>query len=185
MSHDAKEKIVTAMIELISEQGFEGLSVRGVASRASVSIGAVQHHFPTKVRMLEAAMTAVASRAAQRFGELETIEDPLTRLQALIDLLIPQDTADPIARVWLNFAVRSTVDTNLRNTYVKLWASMRNQLRLLLAAAGGHKYTDETALELLALLDGLTLSVLAEHQDPDRVRRIANARVEELLRHDS
>src|SRR5690606_3166233 len=77
MSHDAKEKIVTAMIELISEQGFEGLSVRGVASRASVSIGAVQHHFPTKVRMLEAAMTAVASRAAQRFGELETIEDPL------------------------------------------------------------------------------------------------------------
>ena len=55
------------MTSVLVAEGFEGVSVRKVAARAGVSIGAVQHHFPTKDAMLAAAMER-ASAAVRCVG---------------------------------------------------------------------------------------------------------------------
>lgn len=184
MSRRDRSSFVPAMIELIAESGFEALSVRAVAARAGASAGAVQHHFPSKDAMLAAAMDAIATLAAARETQLEAIDDPADRLHALVDLLIPADPAAPVTRVWLAYAARAAVDEGIRTGYRRLWSRPRAELRLLLAAAGGSPEEAETAaVELLALLDGLAVSVVAEGGaiDPATARAVARRRVRELL----
>src|SRR5690554_4952834 len=93
--------LVEAMIATIGEHGFEGLSVRDLAARAGISAGAVQHHFPSKSAMLEAAMDAIAAIAGERYAALDSLPDPIERLHAVVDLLVPADASDPATRVWL------------------------------------------------------------------------------------
>ncbi len=177
-----RDALVRAMVEIIAERGFEGLSVRAVAARADVSVGAVQHHFPTKDAMLDAAMTAIAAAAGARSSELDLVTDPAERLHALVDLLIPAHATSPVARVWLAFAARAAVDEVTRESYVRLWARVRDELRLLVAAASRTpELAAESSRELLALLDGLALGITAEQQHPDTARRIAHRRVDELI----
>lgn len=186
VSADARHRLVRATIETIAEHGFEGLSVRGVAARAEVSVGAVQHHFPTKTAMLDAAMTAIASLAVERSSDLASLADPAERVHALIDVLIPSGEANSVARVWLAFTARATVDEGIRTAYVQLWARMRNEIRLLIAAASGRPETAELAArELLALVDGFAVSVIAEGQDSAVARRIAHQRLDGLIRGDA
>lgn len=49
-----KARIRDAAITEFSEKGFNGASIRGIAERASVSPGLVQHHFGTKQELREA-----------------------------------------------------------------------------------------------------------------------------------
>src|SRR5699024_6177811 len=78
MSTSARDGIIEAVIAIVADAGFEGLSVRAVAARAGVSLGAVQHHFPTKAEMLTAAMSSIAAGTQQQYGQLEHIDDPGT-----------------------------------------------------------------------------------------------------------
>ncbi|AXH96658.1 TetR/AcrR family transcriptional regulator [Ornithinimicrobium avium] len=185
MSTSARRDVVAAVVAILAEAGFEGLSLRSVASRAGVSLGAVQHHFPTKAQMVTAALTSIAAEATQRLGELEQIPDPGERLHALVERLLPSSGDSLVARIWLSLAARATVDEEAAAAYADLWGRTRAGLRLLLPAAGAPVATaEDDATELLALLDGLALGVVAEagRMDPEQARRIAHRRVEELLR---
>jgi hypothetical protein len=83
----------------------------------------------------------------------------------------------------LCFVLPGAVDESTRTNYVRLWARVRDELQLLLAAAGGSpELAAESSRELLALLDGLALGIAAEQQHPDVARRIAHRRVDELIR---
>lgn len=63
-----REGILDAIVDVIADEGIEKASVRTVAQRAGVSIGAVQHHFQTKAQMLECAM----ARLTEQFKEQAT-----------------------------------------------------------------------------------------------------------------
>jgi|SRR5690625_2655118 len=183
MKQSARETLVNTMIDIIAGYGFDGLSVRGLAAAAGVSVGAVQHHFPSKSAMVEAAMAAVESTAFERYAQLDQIAEPADKLHAVADLLIPGEGTDRIARVWIAFAARAAVDDKTSDTYTRLWTRLRSGLRLLIAASSGRSETAaDAAHELLSLLDGLTLSVIAEGMDPARARQIAHRRVDEIVR---
>ena len=61
------------MCELIAERGLDAVTVARTASRAGISVGLVQHYFPSKDDMLlhafERVSTAVATRVADVVGE--------------------------------------------------------------------------------------------------------------------
>lgn len=183
MTGSTRESLVTATIEIIAENGFEGLSVRALATRTGMSAGAVQHHFPTKAAMLEAAMGAITAGAREQYA-LEDIPDPVERLHTTVDRLMPRDSADTMGRVWLAFAARAAVDEQTRIAYEHLWSRVRWNLRLLIAAASGRPDTaEDDSVELLALLDGLALSIVAEQHPPfaATARTIAHQRVDALI----
>ena len=61
-----RQKILGAALTLLGERAGSIASVRAIADRAGVSIGALQHHFPTKQRLIEEVMTIVYDRAIPR-----------------------------------------------------------------------------------------------------------------------
>jgi AcrR family transcriptional regulator len=183
MSRDA---VLHHLVEAIAEGGMSGLSVRNVASRAGVAIGTVQHHFPTKAAMLLAAMDSIGVDAVQAHDDATQDATAETRLLATVRLLVPSGPESRVSRVWLAFAAYAPTDAAVRARYEELWARTVRGLERLFAAsapAASSAAVEDAATELLALLDGLAVAVLAEpHRMPaDRARGIAERRCRELL----
>jgi AcrR family transcriptional regulator len=167
------DRILDAMLELISTRGPEALSIRNVAAAAGVSVGAVQHHFSTRDKLLLAAMNAVEQRFMVRIREL--IRDdasPESRLRSFcieIAGLGSDDTTEVV--VWTVFAARAAVDDSIRTLHVAAWGRTELFLRGLIeavmsnvsdAATETDATTADSAAFLLAVLDGIAVSRAAE-----------------------
>jgi AcrR family transcriptional regulator len=156
--------MVDAVLRALLTEGFEGVSVRKVATLAGVSIGAVQHHFPTKDVMLGAAMDRAAQDFRNRLADrLPADLPPHRHLEELAVALVSADDRD-VSVIWLLRLARAAVDDATAVRHRNDWKALEDHLASVLAAAGVHDRM--TAVELLALLDGLACSVAVE---PDRV----------------
>lgn len=173
------DRLLDAVTAVLLEEGFEGISVRKVAARAEVSIGAVQHHFPTKDAMLQAAMdrasAAFQTELAQRVPADASPEDAL---RALLGALL---TAGPDQRstavLWVARLARAAVHRPTAEAHAREWgqlagvvAGLVGRVRPDLDAAE----VDDAAAALLALVDGLAVTVLREpaRMPPARAHRL-------------
>ncbi|WAY17200.1 TetR family transcriptional regulator [Mycolicibacterium fortuitum] len=179
------ERMADAVLCVLVAEGFEGVSVRKVAALAEVSIGAVQHHFPTKDAMLGAAMDRAGTRFMGRLGEqLGPEMSAAQRLETLaVALVCPEPDDRDISVAWLLRLARAAVDEQTAIRHRQDWTRMSGWLTDLIAEAAPGVDAAEAAVELLALLDGLACSVAVE---PDRVspelaRRIVRGHVRRLL----
>jgi AcrR family transcriptional regulator len=161
------ESIVTALTDLLVEGGFEAVSVRVVAARAHVSIGSVQHHFPTKDAMLQAATDRLGAVFLERLrAAADGAGAPQERLRAAVLALVnptPQDRR--LSVLWTLRMARAAVHEPTakrhrydRNTVEKLLADLVAQCR------GDLSQTEAKAAAamLLAFADGLACSVAVE-----------------------
>ncbi|WP_193096661.1 TetR/AcrR family transcriptional regulator [Brevibacterium sp. FME17] len=160
---ESAQHLIDTMIDLVSEGGFEALSVRTVATRTGVSIGAVQHHFPTKSQMLIGAMSEIARRETKRFEQATADKNPTSRRSALLDILLPSNPDDPAARVWLQLSARASVDPAVKEINSARWGRLRSELAdALRPQIAQPEDAMLRATELLALCDGLAVTILAE-----------------------
>lgn len=174
----AADALTDHVIAQISEAGLENLSIRNVATRAGVSIGAVQHHFPTKAAMLREAMRTVVHRAGERYRQAGTLDNPRERLSRFLELLVPDDVHDSTARVWVAFSARALTDPEIGEVYRDLWARLKDAVAELITATGVPADDAGTkATTVLALADGLTIDVLAGAISVDDGRAIIAAAV--------
>lgn len=61
----ARSALLDATIELLAEEGLAATTTRRVAQRAGVTPGALMHHFPSKVLLLEEAWRRIQERILQ------------------------------------------------------------------------------------------------------------------------
>lgn len=186
------DRLADVVIDLLVVDGFEGISVRRVATAAGVSIGAVQHHFRTKDAMVEAAMRRVSERFQERLDrQLSRVEeDPQHALAVVCDELLGiGDEQRRASVIWLQRLARAAVDPAVANRHAEDW----QQIEQLLAALVGLIRPDRTrtwhrerAAALLALLDGLAAAVVTEpdRMPSERARRLLGTELERLTRRD-
>jgi len=76
--------ILAAARKLFATEGFDAVSIDGIAAKAGVAKGAVYHHFESKeeifTRVLEAVQAEIAAQPAP--PSLRKIDDPLDRMAA-------------------------------------------------------------------------------------------------------
>ena len=77
-SAETKDKIIQAVVELISEQGIQKTTANAIAKRAGVTWGALQHHFGGKYGALAATLEDSFERFSQTIGEPSAETKPLT-----------------------------------------------------------------------------------------------------------
>ncbi|WP_369055340.1 TetR/AcrR family transcriptional regulator [Kineococcus terrestris] len=182
------DDLLDAVVALLAEEGFEGLSIRRVAARAGVSIGAVQHHFPTKDALLAAAMRRVDEQVSAQLAErVQRAPTPGEALRAVAAGLVPAGPEErPAAVVWLAHVARAAVHEPTALAYRTAWQRVEDALARLLAAARPdlppQRVGDEAAA-LLALLDGLATARVAEpgRVDAERAHRLVRRHLDELL----
>ncbi len=107
-------RLAAALLQVAARSGLDSASVREVASEAGVSIGAVQHHFPTKDEMLAFAFRALADRVLGRLSSTDPDIDPSRTLFAALSQLLPLDEQRASeAQVMAAFAVRAATSPPL------------------------------------------------------------------------
>ncbi|WP_316527195.1 TetR/AcrR family transcriptional regulator [Kitasatospora brasiliensis] len=179
-----RQQIAEAVCQLVDECGLEGVTLRDVAARAEVSMGAVQRCFRTKEEMVQCALVYVGDRVTERVrhrlkaGPAQSAASELGLVAGEVALLREEHRAE--ARIWLAFLAGAAVNPGLAETLRSSYASLEElMVRLIMEAAGGSVvggsalggvFTDGAASArteahaLLALADGLTAHVLIGHR---------------------
>lgn len=158
--------LTDALLRIVAERGLDTVSVREVAAEAGVSIGTVQHYFPTKDEMLAAAYAEVVTRIRRRLQVLPFGEDPRRNLRAVLSELLPLDgrrTAE--CRVHLAFAARAATTSELARTQRAALSEIHRAVAAAFATAWNGAIPQDTcalaAHAVIATSDGLALHAVS------------------------
>ena len=165
------DRLLDCVLDLLVAEGYEGISIRRVATAAGVSIGAVQHHFATKDALLGAAMHRVSQQFQERLDRrIAPGAGPPEVLRAVADELVSTgEERRPASVIWLVRMARAAVHEPTAEVHRREWQQVEDLLAQLVAAARpdlAEQAVRDEATVLLALLDGLAGAVAVE---PGRV----------------
>ncbi len=182
-----RETVLDAVVELLLRVGFDGISVRQVAAAAGVSVGAVQHHFPTKDAMLGAAMERTAEAVTADLRAAVAVPEPSVRLHAAARALLgARPDQRPATVLWIARLARAEVHPPTAADHAEQWGSVEELLRRLLTEAAPGFTPAEASAEagvLLALLDGLAVAIAREPErmPPERGEALLAQHLDRLL----
>lgn len=155
----SREALTEALFEVAAESGLETATVRVIAARAGVSIGALQHHFATKDELYAAAFATLVARVRSRIEAVDLSAPLPDRLRAALGELLPlDDVRTREARVMAAFAARAATSAPLAEIQAKLLAEIRAEL---VQALGEIDPSGLRAVILLAAVDGLALQAIS------------------------
>ncbi len=104
VASDRREALVEAAIESLKRYGHEGLSVRRIAAEAGVSIGLINHHFPTKDALVAESYRTFSRRLTKSFeAAVEAAgPSPRARLRAFFTAVFSRPNLDPqVLTAWV------------------------------------------------------------------------------------
>ncbi|GAA2681232.1 TetR/AcrR family transcriptional regulator [Nonomuraea recticatena] len=166
-----RNDLADAVLAIVAERGLAAVSLTEVAAQAGVSPGRVQHYFPAKQQLIEAAFERgnelSSARIRQRAGSETGVADPRLVLTTVLTELIPSDaTTEAHMRVRQSFHAYAfadeTIAARLRALYDDFHRQMADFIRMDQQAGRvpGELDPDATALGLVALAEGLAAYVL-------------------------
>ncbi|MER7842604.1 TetR/AcrR family transcriptional regulator [Kitasatospora sp. NPDC096077] len=166
---ERRRRIADAVCALIDTQGLEGVTLRDVAVRAEVSMGAVQRCFRTKEEMLRFALGHIGERVTERAharvlaGPAQSAASTVGHVAGEVALLRDEHRTE--ARIWLAFLAAAAVNPPLATALRTSYADLETLLARLIEQAGlDPAPARREARTLLALTDGLTAHVLIGHR---------------------
>ncbi|MCF3174011.1 TetR family transcriptional regulator C-terminal domain-containing protein, partial [Streptomyces sioyaensis] len=192
VDHEARrQEISEALWRLASTRGLDGASLRDVAAEAGISLGRLQHYFRSKDEMLLFALQHINRLAGERIrARIEALpEEPTPRevLRACLSGLLPLDEKSRVGvLVGAAYFARAVYDEPLRaeakNGIPQLRALFADQLRR--AAERGElppeRATEDEAMLLISLVDGLSTYVLLDVHGPRTALRLLDLHLAQL-----
>ena len=187
-----RRELAEAVFAVIGTRGFEAVSLRDVAVQAGVSMGTVQHYFPTKQQMLLFALSHMRARVLDRLQAcVAALHEPTRRelIRAATAVMLP---VDPPGReeacVNIAFFSAATVTPayadQLRDGYGRILtvsvANLREAARLGELRDGIDP--DREAPALYFLTQGLVGPMLIGLYRPEEAMALIDAQLDRLFR---
>ncbi|MDV9186902.1 TetR/AcrR family transcriptional regulator [Streptomyces sp. SR27] len=187
---ERRHRIAEAVCLLADEHGLEGVTLRDVAARARVSMGAVQRCFRSKEEMLVFTLGSIGERVTERARASlvrSPAQSPATALgHAVTEVALLREEHHAEARVWLAFLAQAAVSEPLADTlkagYTPLLETFTRLIREVGESAGSTVPVDprREAHALLALADGLTAHVLIGRLTSQEAQDVLHAHLDNL-----
>ncbi|MFB7026660.1 MULTISPECIES: TetR/AcrR family transcriptional regulator [unclassified Streptomyces] len=174
-----REEIVSAAIRVIAERGVAAATTRAIVSEAGMPLGAFHYAFASHDALMRAVIESVTDEerlaAELSWADSTSVEAAVrSGLDAYIDLL----EADPRRELALLelavFARRHDEHGQMRDQYRSYYEAASGLLRSV-ATVTSSVWTaplEELARHLVAVVDGITTTWLADH-DTEAARRTA------------
>ncbi|WP_030971250.1 TetR/AcrR family transcriptional regulator [Streptomyces sp. NRRL S-1824] len=178
-----REEVLAAAMATIAERGLDGLTMAGLGREVSMSSGHLLYYFRTKDELLLQALEWSEGRLGAQRRELLARQIPVReRLDAYVDLYIPDGHRDPHWTLWLEVWNRSqNADADARARQAAIERAWHRDLVALLAEGASHGEfravdAERYATRLRALLDGFSIHVAIGLLGTDRGGILAHVR---------
>lgn len=158
-----REALIEATLRCLKKFGHEGVSVRRISAEAGVSIGLINHHFPSKTGLIADAYETLARSLRESVHRQATLEGatPRERLSGFFHASFSPTLTDPdLFNVWVVFWGMAAHAPEIQAVHDRTYDDYRRVLESLLEAlmrsgdAPAFRLK-EAAIGLSALLDGL------------------------------
>lgn len=170
-----KEALLRAVVDVVAEEGLDGLSYRKVAQRAGVNNTLISHHFGSKEALLEAATAWAVQRSQQLAGLNRTADLDLDFAETLTRLVDEEPNVQMFQYYMVLASRRSPELVRIAGTLYESYISI---VESILARCGSGP-DRATARAVFAALDGLVLQQLTVSSRDEIVG--ATARLGELV----
>jgi AcrR family transcriptional regulator len=180
---DRHQEILDAAARVITERGLAETRISDIAEQAGVSPGLILYYFESKDRLLAEALTFANDQFYLRTSrEIRRLPSAREQLRRLIDLSVPgylpeYDRLDEWA-LWIEVWVRALRDAEMakdREILDQRWRAQISDIIRTGQASGEFTAgdTDELALPIAALIDGLAIQVILNDSivTPERMHR--------------
>jgi TetR/AcrR family transcriptional regulator, transcriptional repressor of bet genes len=187
-----RQTLIEATIECLKRYGHDGLSIRRISAQAEVSIGLINHHFPTKDALVAEAYRYFNSELVGylRSAVAEHAGSPREQLRAFFNASFsPPNLDSDVLAVWVVFwgmyrhsKEIQRVQSETYHGYVDL---LRGMLADLQREIGELRFNLRlAAIGLTALIDGLWLEWCLDPEsfEPHEAVDLCEAWVERLER---
>ena len=181
-------RVLRAAKRLFVRSGGSGFSARGVAKEAGLSLGAVQHFFPTRAALLAATLEAVVNEYETAYAAIfaKLPLDGEARLLRVIDWLIDDSWRPQTRQFFLGFWALGCHDRNAARMLDQAYAHHCANLAAFIKAARpglGDGSCRALALQIAALIEGLTVlgGLGAQKRGHSRIRADVRAAVLRLI----
>lgn len=182
VDHETRRtEIADAVLTLVARAGTEAVSLRSVAAEAGISMGRVQHYFPSKDALLLHALDLSHRRMEARIEERarSTTGSERDVLATILDELLGEhpQTRDAL-RIHEAFAARH-LDRRAREILTDGDDEIL-ALAVRVVADAGSPDPDTDGYALMALTAGLSADVVLRGAPLDRARRTLTAMLDRL-----
>jgi AcrR family transcriptional regulator len=175
MATDTREALLSAAKQLVVERGYAGATVRELAAAADANIAAVNYHFGTREKLLNAAILELFAEWVERVGEnwpSDPDAEPLQQLAARARPMIKGIPAmQPFFAAGMEALLQSRRSPELHEQMVAHYANLRRIAMQGMMSTERGREMPPRALEvvasfMLAVADGLQVQALV---DPDAI----------------
>ena len=176
---ERREVLVRAAIDVIAEKGLGGTRVADIGERAGMSAGHVLYYFDGKSHIFTRAWRTVEEDLRAEVREaFESRPAARDRWDWLVRQAAPTGPGDPRILLWMEGWERAPRDPEVAALLLELeqrWIGMMIELVEYGRSTGEFTVVDagDFAIRFSALMDGLTLQVVAGSQAMDRERMLA------------
>ncbi len=179
-----REDVLVAAMEMIAERGLEKLTMAALGRAVGMSSGHLLYYFHSKDELLLQTLEWSEGRLGAERGRLLTRASATVRerLDAYVDLYVPDGHRDPHWTLWLEVWNRSqNADDGARDRQAAIEGAWHRDLVALLAegvSRGEFRPVDPDrfAARLRALLDGFSIHVAIGLRGTDRAQVLRHVR---------
>jgi TetR/AcrR family transcriptional regulator, transcriptional repressor of bet genes len=185
-----RQALIEATIESLKRYGHDGLSIRRISAQAKVSIGLINHHFPTKDALVAEAYRYFNSELVGylRQAIAQTAGSPREQLRAFFKASFsPPNLDSDVLAVWVVFWGLFRHSKDIQRVQSETYHGYVDLLRAMLAdlerETGKLRFNLRlAAIGLTALIDGLWLEWCLEPDnfEPREAVELCEAWVERL-----
>lgn len=156
-----QQDILNAARILFSEEGYDQLSLRKVASKVGIHLKTLQHYFPTKESMVQPMLEYTNSIYRQTFESLRlSTDDAASHLEKVIDFLLRDEKDKQTAGFFYQFWARAHVDDHANQLMQRMYHyQCQNMANLMEPLNPDMDPTTrkERAAMLVAMIEGMML----------------------------
>ncbi|HEY0292792.1 MAG TPA: TetR/AcrR family transcriptional regulator [Hansschlegelia sp.] len=180
---DPINRIVTAVCDVLAEEGVANLTLRKVAEKAGATIGLITHHFPNRHAMVMAAveMTWEAERRAAKWPRRPDREAVLRAMEAFLPL---DERRRRELSVWIAFWALTQTSRELQSVHSSIHRyACDKHIQWISGLGYGSEDARLLAERLIMLNDGLLLYSLldSKHWSSERQKELIVHAVDEIF----
>ncbi|GAA1269648.1 TetR/AcrR family transcriptional regulator [Kitasatospora nipponensis] len=149
---------------MLADRGFDGLTLRAVATAMGASTGLLTHYFPNKRELLRCALEVLGERAENRPRRTAPAAGLAALRTALLDILPLEADAAAANRIWVGSWDVALADPELAREHAARYRRARERLELhaLAAQQHGELPPGSSAADLATAAQGFALGLVVQ-----------------------